>query len=426
MYEIEDLKVILNQHGYEICEHTKPVANCKERLIFKDKENYILVGTLDNMRNRSCKFRRYHKNNPYSIANLNLEASRKGLTSVCIEDKYDSCLRMSFCCECGNTFKTTCNNFLTGHKTKCDECMGYHRNYTYERIKQDLHEHGYELLVTKEEYKGITLTPLLCTDNEGYKCNVYYSKIMNGQRADIAHKFNPYTLENIQKFVDIHCMPFILTSTEYEDNMTPLKFKCKRCGNEILTSWRSINRYLPNGDKGRICCPNCDGTIESLHAIALKQMFVHEYPDTIPEERSCINPNTNCAMPTDIVNHRLKIAIEIQSQWHDSRPERDKIKRDYWVGRNYKFYAPDIRDYTILEMLQLFFDVDKIPDYIDFSYANKLNFKLIQGMLDDLMSPREISDKLNVHIHRIYDAIGQGNLHYNENYIKGKRIKCYK
>jgi hypothetical protein len=47
---------------------------------------------------------------------------------------------------------------------------------------------------------------------------------------------------------------------------------------------------------------------------------------------------------------------------------------------------------------------------------------MIQGMLDDLMSPMEISKKLNVKVHRIYDAIGSGNLHYNENYIKGKRV----
>ena len=72
-----------------------------------------------------------------------------------------------------------------------------------------------------------------------------------------------------------------------------------------------------NPNRNIILCPNCDGRTESVHALVLKQMFKHYYPDTIEEDKSCINPLTCCILPTDIVNHRLKIAIEIQSQWHD-------------------------------------------------------------------------------------------------------------
>jgi len=60
-----------------------------------------------------------------------------------------------------------------------------------------------------------------------------------------------------------------------------------------------------------IVCSNCDERTESLHALVLKQLFVHYYPDTEIEEKSCINPETGRIMATDIVNYRLKIAIEI-------------------------------------------------------------------------------------------------------------------
>ena len=63
-----------------------------------------------------------------------------------------------------------------------------------------------------------------------------------------------------------------------------------------------------------ITCDKCDGINESLHALVLKQVFMHEYPDTILEDRSCVNPITNAVMPTDIVNHKMKIAIEIQNK----------------------------------------------------------------------------------------------------------------
>lgn len=150
-------------------------------------------------------------------------------------------------------------------------------------------------------------------------------------------------------------------------------------------------------------------------------MFLHEYPDTIVEERSCINPHTNKVMPTDIVNHRMKIAIEIQSEYHDLRPERDKIKRDFWIGKGYHFYAPDIRDYTILEMCQIFFDIIEIPSYIDYNYRNKLKINEIQKLLDECVPVKKIAEIQNVDPHRIYDSIRFGNLHYSEKYV----YDCY-
>lgn len=107
---------------------------------------------------------------------------------------------------------------------------------------------------------------------------------------------------------------------------------------------------------------------ESDHATALKQVWLHEHPDTIPEERSCVNPMTGCVLPTDIVNHRLEIAIEVQSAFHDvdSQKIKDAIKKKFWVDNGYDFYAVDHRDYTILEMIQIFFPyIDEIPDYVD-------------------------------------------------------------
>lgn len=423
MYEIKDLKKIFNEYGYDICPYTNSVSNCKESTFFKDNDGFIYKSTLDKLRNSKSGFRKIHISNPYSVYNINIMAKQKNLAARCVEEKYlGSKANLSFECECGNEFKTTFSNFILGHKTKCDICSGNHRNYTYSDVKQKLSERGYTLILPEDEYKGITLSPLICINKDGYKCNASFYKIMSGRDAYFMHPSNPYSLENIKHFLSLNNMPFDLLEEKYISNETPMKYRCRRCGNEIYSAWCNVNKYIADGTKGRIYCPNCDGTLESLQALALKQMFVHEHPDTIPEERSCINPNTGYAMPTDIVNHRLKIAIEIQSEWHDDKQVRDKIKRDFWINKGYKFYAPDIRDYNVLEMLQLFFDVDGIPDYIDFSYANKLNIKMIQGMLDDLMSPVEISKKLNVKAHRIYDAIGNGNLHYNENYIKGKRV----
>ena len=141
-------------------------------------------------------------------------------------------------------------------------------------------------------------------------------------------------------------------------------------------------------------------------------MFKYYYPDTIEEEKSCRNPITNKIMPTDIVNHNMKIAIEIQSEWHDNKYSKikDAIKKEFWINKGYSFYDPDIRDYSVLEICQLFFDIEELPDFINYNYSNKLNIKEIQSMLNEYVSIPQISNMLNINIHRIYDALYSGKI----------------
>ena len=154
-------------------------------------------------------------------------------------------------------------------------------------------------------------------------------------------------------------------------------------------------------------------------------MFLHYYPDTSIEDKSYINPKTNKICPTDIVNHRLKIAIEVQSQWHDFEDIKikDENKKKYWISNGYKFYDPDIRNYSILDMCKIFFDINSIPDWINYEYSNKLNIKKIQYLLDNGKILSEISNELNIDKHRIYDAIYDKKIFYPKNYKYNYAVK---
>ena len=160
-------------------------------------------------------------------------------------------------------------------------------------------------------------------------------------------------------------------------------------------------KLSPNGkDKYYKQCPKCNtNKTESNHASILKQVFLHNYPDTSIEDKSCINPKTKRAFQTDIVNHNLKIAIEVQSSYHD-KPEKKKVdlfKKNYWLDKEYSFFDPDIRDYSILEMIQIFFpDIQKIPEYIDYNFSNCIDFTKVQTLLDEGYTISEISNLLNI------------------------------
>lgn len=296
--------------------------------------------------------------------------------------------------------------------------------YTYEKVKEELSKRGYYLKIKKEEFKGITTSPLYCVDKYGYKYTINYNKIMVGKKAARFHTDNVFTIDNINTFLkyDTHG-DYLCVSDKYTNNKIPLKIKHVKCGRIFEASWINLYRQSSENEPNRhgTRCPFCEANqLESTHALVLKQVWLHEHPDTIVEEKSCINPLTNCSLPTDIVNHRLKIAIEVQSWFHDFEYQKtkDKIKKNYWRSLDYNFYAIDQRDYTVVNMIKLFFPhLNEIPNYIDFEYSNKIDDIGIQRMLNEGHNVSYISKFYDIPAKRIYDAIGYGRIYYPETYI---------
>lgn len=270
-------------------------------------------------------------------------------------------------------------------------------------------------------------TKMLCMDSDGYYIYIVLSNYLGrngiGRRFD---KTNDFSIININHYLEINNVHFECISPKFISANDELIFKCKKCNELVFTPWRNVNKN-DNHSRNHIICKNCDGRLESLHALVLKQMFLHYYPDTSVEDKSYRSKITNKICPTDIVNHRLKIAVEIQSQWHDFEDIKikDSMKKDFWMSKGYKFYAPDIRNYTILEMCQLFFDIDRIPDWINFEYSNKLNLKRVQELLNEGLSVPEVAENMEVDKHRIYDALHSNKLYYPKNYKNINLIKNF-
>ena len=71
----------------------------------------------------------------------------------------------------------------------------------------------------------------------------------------------------------------------------------------------------------------------------------------------------------------------------------DKFKKDYWISLGYSFFDPDIRDYTIIELVNIFFDnIKTIPNYVDYNWSNITNFTKVQEFVDKFPK-KEITDK---------------------------------
>lgn len=419
-YTYEEIKNEFSKYGYTLLDNQLKDNNDMP-LLCLDEQGYKILISFNKFLNGNRKNNRFHPTNPYTLENINHYAKTNNINSICISDEYINTKKhLEFKCSCGNKFQTTWSNFSSRRKIKCDKCTKNPRaNKDYNTVKQKLQSLGYYLELDESEYHGVTKTPLICHDVDGYKYRITYDAVLHGTKPRKVISSNPFSIHNINNYLKLNNKDFTCLTQKYTGKKSLLEFVCERCGEHVYSKWGNMYRQDSNSNRNILLCPNCDGRTESVHALVLKQMFLYHYPDTIIEEKSCINPNTNKIMPTDIVNHRLKTAIEIQSEWHDLDYQKikDEIKKNFWLSKGYKFYSPDIRDYSLLEMCQIFFNITELPEYINYEFSNKLNIKKIQDMLNKNMSPVEIGNTLNVNPHRIYDAIGYGKLHYSNTYI---------
>lgn len=299
--------------------------------------------------------------------------------------------------------------------------LKYTKEYILEWLDKD---YGFEYV--DGEIKGIK-SKIICKDKEGYYYYCILQKMKHrGHKPKKVHSSNPYSLYNINLYLKKYTNnEFECISKEYHNNEQYLEFKHLVCGRIIKNKWINIGRgrYLESlsENKTGLFCNHCNTKqLESTHALVLKQVWLHEHSDTIVEDKSCINPNTHMPMPTDIVNHRLKIAIEIQSWFHDFEDQKakDLIKKNYWISCGYDFYAIDQRDYTVLEMINIFFpDIYEIPKYIDFDFSNKFNDVEAQRLLNTHKSVLKVAEILKCSPHRIYDSIYNKRIEYPKDYI---------
>lgn len=344
----------------------------------------------------------FYKNNPHTIYNikhyLKIHNSDTRLLSNIYNGNTDI---LDWKCSCGAIFHKSWYNFKDG-SLKCYDCSIKERTkskqISIEKIEQYANKLGLHFYGDKPN--NLNDEALNLVDDEGFYYSALWSNIYQNHKPKKFSTNNKYTIKNINTFLanERNDEYYVLDNQEYINNTSPLLVKHRKCNKIFRASWAALKGKVGSDAKRRYYkqCPYCSTYhIESFHASVLKQIFIHEYPGTSLEDRSCINPSTNRVLPTDIVNHNLKIAIEIQSGYHDDveQIKIDKFKKSFWINNGYKFYDPDIRDYSILEMINLFFkDISSIPEYVTFDFSASIDFNLVQKYLDEGYSIKEISN----------------------------------
>ena len=381
-----------------------------EKYYLIDTNGYLYYTKLNGLCYDNGTPQPFHKNNIFTIENIKHYIYLNNIDCELISGEYvDAHSLLQFKCKCGEIFNKSWSKFISG-QTRCNKCaeelVQKHKTYTKEYVLELIKNKPYKMIedsftTMSDGFDAIT--------EDGYLLRVHRGNISLNSTPEIFHPLNPYTIKNINHYFELHYNgEYICLEENYINNSTQMRFLHVSCNKEFYTTFADmkLRDIYHTGEKRKKLCPMCSSPKrESYHALVLKQVFIHEMEGTITEDKSCVNPTTNRSLPTDIVNHKNKIAIEIQSAYHDKSYQKfkDSIKQQYWINRGYKFYALDIRDYSILQMIQFFFpNITKIPEYIDFNYEETRQFEIAQQYIDAGYSRKKTAELLNISVTSLY------------------------
>lgn len=426
----DDLITLFIEHGYTPLEKFIDKKNKNKCL---DNDGYIVYTSVRNIKENKIPHK-FNADNPDVINNIKHYIYINDINVELISDTFvNAKSNLKFKCKCGRYFWASWSNFYSKNKHQCNICScGYdNKILPYDVVVEKLKNNNLYPLFTEDEYLGVCSTNAPVQNDFGYKAQ-FKSWFIEREQYNPAwfHKSNPYTIENINLFLKYDTDDeYKCISPKYYGKNSDLTILHKTCGNTFNSKWENLYRKKSVSEPNRhgTRCPYCTGLrYQSLHAVVLKQLFLKLKDGTIIEDPSCRNPTTNCILPTDIVNHKEKIAIEIQSWFHDKEEQKikDKIKKEFWEKHGYQVYTPDIRCYSVLEMAQLFFpEMTEIPKWVKYNFDSKLNLDVAQDLLNSGLLVSDVALEMGVSTHRIYDNIYHKKLTYPINYPNRDLIK---
>lgn len=217
---------------------------------------------------------------------------------------------------------------------------------TEKEIIETFNKYGYEVLEIHEVRNQGKVT---CIDKDGYKYYTCANLLKCDRRPEPYNKFNPYTLENVQHFLDVESNGSKLLTEEYINCRQSLRITCEDCGKPIEKHWGNIiqGKYF----KCKECMPNPRKL--SLEVIA--PFFKEKGLTIIDTEYKANNIPINCI---DEQGYRVKVSY--------ANLKKAKGFARFSVDSNRENYIYNVNNYLIrngYDCRALELTDEKIGDY---------------------------------------------------------------
>lgn len=109
------------------------------------------------------------------------------------------------------------------------------KKYKQQQVVDIFKEHE---LILRDVYRNRN-TPLYCTDKYGYEYALRLGNLLRGDGRCRFHKGNPYTINNIKRYLRIDGSTLILLESKYIDSQTGMLLQCE-CGDTFKATWNNV------------------------------------------------------------------------------------------------------------------------------------------------------------------------------------------
>ena len=247
----EDIKNRMKEKGLEIIEGSYTDFN--HEWYVTDENGYKLRCVKSTYYSDAIPFFVDNKNK-YVVDNIKTFLKNNDYGCKLISEEFKSSTSpLTFkCLKCGKDFTDSWNKISQKSSDKyCKECNIKLRS---EKTRVSLREakemiKDMNLTIAEETYECIS-KPCLGFTEDGYKVLLNANTFRKNQFPPIFSNTNPYTIDNIKRYIKINKLEVELISSEYVSSSSPLEFRCAKCGEKFETTFSKIK-------EGKINCMKC-------------------------------------------------------------------------------------------------------------------------------------------------------------------------
>lgn len=320
-------------------------------IVYMDSLGYKYKQAINNFL-LSDKYVPLMQSNPFLIENIKIRIIVNNIKVEFLDDKILKSKEKSLWrCSCGNTFLRCRANVLNQNQIHCNNCANIannnHSRNSHDFIIDFFEKKGFTVL-NIENYRSKD-SELILKDNQGYIYKSSYASLLQNKKSinnvfsgsNKFHKSNPYTLKNIENYLNINNIDLkLLENNKYVGCDEILSLQCKTCGHVVK---KSIHSLLANNG----ICYNCS-VYNSQYEKQVYDFLIqlNLFFDVQKRYKDCKNKHV---LPFDfcIVINENDFLIEVDGEQHfktidffggkqglEQRQKLDKIKTQYCIKKH--------------------------------------------------------------------------------------------
>ena len=246
-----------------------------------------------------------------------------------------------------------CSNILRGLKP---EIIGKSNPYSFMNMEHIISGLGKGIFTILNKKYINSFQRIFLIDNLGFKYETCWACI---NKKCIPRKFNltnRYTIYNIQLFLKLNSLSFVLLNKKYKGYHEKLKFKCINCNKPFM---KTLTAIIDAHEE----CPNCRELpkgelkikryLDSKNVEYISQKSFDDCKDKRKLKFDFYLPNYNICIEYNGIQHykAQKSSLFYGEDFLKDRQKKDNIKKEYCISNNIGFIEISYKQFSKIETI---------------------------------------------------------------------------